>query len=144
MTGEVIVMNQLLAKEGENVSHIVVMGTGEPFDNYDERPWLSSISMNEQRGLAIGARHITVSTCGLVDGIKRYAEEGIQINLAISLHAPNDEIRKKIMPIANRYTIKDCSMRSVYIDKAGRTGHLRVHHDQRVNDSLECADELAI
>jgi 23S rRNA (adenine2503-C2)-methyltransferase len=78
--------------------------------------------MNEQRGFAIGARHITVSTCGLVDGIKRYAEEGIQINLAISLHAPNDEIRKKIMPIANRYsTWKNCSMAvHYYIDKAGR------------------------
>ena len=143
MTGEVIVMNQLLAQEGENVSHIVVMGTGEPFDNYDNV--LAFVhTMNEQRGLAIGARHITVSTCGLVDGIKRYASEGIQINLAISLHAPNDEIRKKIMPIANRYPIKELlDAVRYYIDKAGRRVTFEYIMLKGVNDSLADAEELA-
>jgi 23S rRNA (adenine2503-C2)-methyltransferase len=143
MTGEVIVMNQLLAKEGENVSHIVVMGTGEPFDNYDNVLAFVHI-MNEQKGLAIGARHITVSTCGLVEGIKKYAEEGIQINLAISLHAPNDEIRKKIMPIASRYSIKELlDAVKYYIDKAGRRVTFEYIMIKGLNDSLECADELA-
>ena len=87
-----MVMNKILYEEGENVSHIVVMGTGEPFDNYDNVSSFIHI-MNEAKGLAIGARHITVSTCGLVPGIKRYGDEGIQVNLAISLHAPNDKIK---------------------------------------------------
>jgi 23S rRNA (adenine2503-C2)-methyltransferase len=143
MTGEVIVMNQLLAKEGENVSHIVVMGTGEPFDNYDNTLAFVHI-MNEQRGLAIGARHITVSTCGLVEGIKKYAHEGIQINLAISLHASNDETRKKLMPIANRYSIAELldAVRE-YIDVAGRRVTFEYIMLKGINDSLENAEELA-
>jgi 23S rRNA (adenine2503-C2)-methyltransferase len=143
MTGEVIVMNQLLAKEGENVSHIVVMGTGEPFDNYDNVLAFVHI-MNEQRGLAIGARHITVSTCGLVEGIKKYAHEGIQINLAISLHASNDETRKKLMPIAQRYSIAELldAVRD-YIEVAGRRVTFEYIMLKGVNDSLADAEELA-
>ena len=75
----------------QRVSHVVVMGTGEPFDNYDNVMEFVRI-INHPHGLAIGARHITISTCGLIKGIKRYSEEGIQTNLAISLHAANDEI----------------------------------------------------
>jgi 23S rRNA (adenine2503-C2)-methyltransferase len=143
MTGEVLVMNQLLAKEGENVSHIVVMGTGEPFDNYDEVSAFVHI-MNEQRGLAIGARHITVSTCGLVDGIRRYANEGIQINLAISLHASNDETRKKLMPIANRYSLAELiDAVRYYLDHSGRRVTFEYILIKGVNDSLADADELA-
>ncbi|MCH4277465.1 MAG: 23S rRNA (adenine(2503)-C(2))-methyltransferase RlmN, partial [Bacilli bacterium] len=143
MVGEVILMNQLLEKEGENVSHVVVMGTGEPFDNYDNVMSFVRI-MNEQKGLAIGARHITVSTCGLVDGIRRYAEEGIQINLAISLHAPNDKIRQEIMPIAKAYPL-DKLLEAVryYLDKSGRRVTFEYIMIKGVNDSLECADELA-
>jgi 23S rRNA (adenine2503-C2)-methyltransferase len=143
MTGEVIVMNQLLSKESENVSHIVVMGTGEPFDNYDNVLAFVHI-MNEQRGLAIGARHITVSTCGLVEGIKKYANEGIQINLAISLHASNDETRKKLMPIAQRYSIAELlDAVRYYIDTAGRRVTFEYIMLKGVNDSLEDAEELA-
>jgi 23S rRNA (adenine2503-C2)-methyltransferase len=136
-------MNQLLAKEGENVTHVVVMGTGEPFDNYDNVLAFVHI-MNEQRGLAIGARHLTVSTCGLVPGIRRYADEGIEINLAVSLHAPNDEIRKKLMPIDARYPIAEV-MEAVryYLDKAGRRVTFEYILIKDVNDSLACADELA-
>jgi 23S rRNA (adenine2503-C2)-methyltransferase len=143
MTGELLVMNDLLAQEGERVTHVVVMGTGEPFDNYDNVMAFVRIC-NEQRGLDIGARHITVSTCGLIEGIKKYAEEGIQINLAISLHAPNDEIRQKIMPIAGRYPIADL-MAAVkdYVAKSGRRVTFEYILLKGVNDSLEDADELS-
>ncbi|MCR4562823.1 MAG: 23S rRNA (adenine(2503)-C(2))-methyltransferase RlmN [Bacilli bacterium] len=143
MVGEVLVMNDLLSKEMERVTHIVVMGTGEPFDNYDNVLTFVKIA-NEQRGLAIGARHITVSTCGLVEGIKKYANEGLQINLAISLHAPNDEIRRKIMPIARRYSIDELlSAVKYYIEVAGRRVTFEYIMIKDLNDTLECADELA-
>ena len=143
MVGELLVMNQILAEEAESVSHIVVMGTGEPFDNYDSVMDFVHIA-NDQAGLAIGARHITVSTCGLVDGIKRYAEEGIQINLAISLHAPNDEIRNQIMPISKGYPLpRLIEAIKYYEEKAGRRITFEYILLSGVNDSLECADELA-
>lgn len=143
MMGEVICVNEVLATEGQNVSHVVVMGTGEPFDNYDNV--LTFVhTCNEQKGLSIGARHITVSTCGLVDGIRKYADEGIQINLAISLHAPTDEIRKKIMPIANRYDLKQL-MDAVhyYEDKGGRRVTFEYILLKGINDSKEDADALS-
>ena len=143
MVGEVILMNQLLAEEGENVSHIVVMGTGEPFDNYDNVMAFVRI-MNEQRGLAIGARHITVSTCGLVEGIRKYANEGIQINLAISLHAPNDTIRNQIMPISKKYSIDELlDAVKYYVETAGRRVTFEYIMIKGLNDSIENADELA-
>ncbi len=142
MTGQLIVMNQLLEPELERVSHIVVMGTGEPFDNYDNV--LSFVrTANEQYGLAIGARHITVSTCGLVDGIRRYANEGLQINLAISLHAPSQELREKIMPIARGYNL-DQLMDAVryYEETAGRRVTFEYIMLRGVNDTIECAEQL--
>ena len=104
MVGEIIIINNLLKEEGrgERVSHIVVMGTGEPFDNYENVMDFIRI-VNAQKGLAIGARHITVSTCGLPDKIREYAKEGLQTNLAISLHAPNNELRNKLMKINKAY-----------------------------------------
>jgi 23S rRNA (adenine2503-C2)-methyltransferase len=143
MVGQVLVMNELLAPEKENVTHIVVMGTGEPFDNYDNVLAFVHI-MNDAAGLAIGARHITVSTCGLVDGIRKYAKEGIQINLAISLHAPTDEIRQKIMPIAKAYPLKEL-MDAVhdYEAEGGRRVTFEYIMLKGVNDSLEDADALA-
>ncbi len=142
MVGQVMVMNALLEKEMERVSHVVVMGTGEPFDNYDEVMRFIRI-INEQKGLAIGARHITVSTCGIIPGIQRYSEEGLQINLAISLHAPNDEIRAKLMPIARKYPLKDL-MPAVkeYVEKSGRRVTFEYIMLRGVNDSLDCAAEL--
>ncbi len=143
MVGEVLVMNQILAEAAESVSHIVVMGTGEPFDNYDNVMNFVHIA-NDQNGLAIGARHITVSTCGLADGIKKYAEEGIQINLAISLHAPNDAIRNQIMPISRGYSMpRLLEAIRYYEEKAGRRITFEYILLAGLNDSLECADELA-
>ena len=91
MIGQVLVIDDILKAEGNNerVTHVVVMGTGEPFDNYENVMDFIRI-LNHPHGLAIGARHITVSTCGIVPKIYDYAKEGLQINLAISLHAPSD------------------------------------------------------
>ena len=105
MVGQILVLNDLLAEENLRVSHVVVMGTGEPFDNYDNVMDFVRV-INHQKGLAIGARHITVSTCGLPEKIVRYSNEGLQINLAISLHAPNNELRNKIMPINKAYPLE--------------------------------------
>lgn len=143
MVGEVLIMNRLLREECERVSHVVVMGTGEPFDNYDNVLNFVHI-INDQKGLSIGARHITVSTCGLVPGIIKYGDEGIQINLAISLHAPNDEIRKKIMPIASAYPLdKLMEAVKIYEGKAGRRVTFEYIMLKGINDSLSCADQLS-
>lgn len=143
--GQVLVLDDLLEEEGngERISHVVVMGTGEPFDNYDNVLDFVRI-INHPHALAIGARHITVSTCGLVDKIKQYANEGIQINLAISLHAPNDEIRNRIMPISHKYPI-DQLMEAVkyYEEIADRRVTFEYILLQGVNDSVENAKELA-
>ena len=145
MIGEVLVIDELLKEEGngERVTHVVVMGTGEPFDNYDNVLDFVRI-LNHPYGFAIGARHITVSTCGLVEGIKRYAEEGLQINLAISLHAPNDSIRNKIMPISRKYPLNELMDAVKYYEKIAQR---RVTFEyillKDINDSRENARELA-
>jgi len=142
IVGQVLVMNELLEKEGKHVSHIVVMGTGEPFDNYENVMDFIRI-VNHPKALAIGARHISVSTCGLVPGIMKYAHEGLQTNLAISLHAPNDEIRNKLMPISKAYPMDKLMEAVRYYEKtAGRRVTFEYIMLDGVNDSLECAKEL--
>lgn len=143
MMGQLLVMNRILFERGERVTHIVVMGTGEPFDNYDAV--LSFLKCaNSQFGLAIGARHITVSTCGLPEGIRRYGKEGLQINLAISLHAPNQEVRERLMPIARKYALPELfeAIRE-YEGDAGRRVTFEYILLKDLNDSLAQADELA-
>ena len=145
LVGQVLVLNDILDEEGngERITHVVVMGTGEPFDNYDNVMDFIRI-LNHPHGLAIGARHITVSTCGLVDKIKEYAHEGLQINLAISLHAPNDEIRNKIMPISIKYPMEDLMDAVKYYEEiADRRVTFEYILLSGVNDSLEDAKELA-
>ena len=89
---------------GERISNIVIMGSGEPFDNFDN--FIKFIELiTSEHGLNISSRNITVSTCGLVDKIIQLADMKLQITLAISLHSPNDELRRTIMPIANKYSI---------------------------------------
>ena len=142
IVGQVIVMNSLLEEKGQHVSHVVVMGTGEPFDNYDNVIDFIRI-INHPKALAIGARHISVSTCGIVPGILRYAKEGLQSNLAISLHAPNDEIRNKIMPISKGYKMDELMEAVKYYEKeAGRRVTFEYIMLKDVNDSLECAEQL--
>lgn len=142
MVGQVLVMNSLLEEKNARVSHIVVMGTGEPFDNYDNVIDFIRI-VNHPKALAIGARHISVSTCGLIPGIMKYANEGLQSNLAISLHAPNDEIRNKIMPISKAYKMEDLMEAVKYYEKtAGRRVTFEYIMLKDVNDTLECAKQL--
>ena len=125
------------------IDSVVVMGIGEPFDNYDNVINFLSI-INDDKLMAIGARHITVSTCGLVPKIKEYADFPLQVNLAISLHAPNDEIRKQIMPIANAYSIKKIiEAVNYYSKKTNRRVAMEYILLDQVNDSVKCANELA-
>ncbi len=105
---------------GERVSNVVVMGTGEPMDNYDNLVRFIRLLSNE-KGLNISQRNITVSTCGIVPNMRRLAKEHLQITLALSLHAPNDEKRKALMPIANKYTIDEVlEACRYYFQKTGR------------------------
>jgi len=91
---------------GEKISNVVIMGIGEPFDNYDNIiTFLKNV--NDETGLNMGYRHITLSTCGLADKIRAFAEEEIPINLAISLHAPTDEVRKNLMPVAKAFSLRE-------------------------------------
>ena len=128
---------------GDRVSHVVLMGIGEPFDNYDEVTKFIEI-INHDLGLAIGARHITVSTCGLIPKIKEFMNFPYQVNLAISLHAPTDELRRQIMPIANAYPLKDL-MQTIreYIAKTNRRVTFEYILLQGINDFKECAESLA-
>ena len=143
MVGQVMVMNSLLLEKGKHITHIVVMGTGEPFDNYDNVMDFVRI-VNHPKSLAIGARHITISTCGLVDGIKKYAHEGLQTNLAISLHAPNDELRNKLMPVNKVYPLAKLFEAIEYYESvASRRVTFEYILLKGVNDSLECAEQLA-
>lgn len=142
IVGQVIIMNQVLEEKGQHVSHVVVMGTGEPFDNYDNVIDFIRI-INHPKALAIGARHISVSTCGIVPGIMKYAHEGLQSNLAISLHAPNDEIRNKIMPISKGYKMEELMEAVRYYEKnAGRRVTFEYIMLKDANDTLECAKQL--
>ncbi len=144
MVGQILTINKLLEEEGkgQHVTHIVVMGTGEPFDNYDNVMDFVRI-VNNQKGLAIGARHITVSTCGLVEGIKKYAREGLQTNLAISLHAPNNELRNQLMKVNKAYPL-EVLMEAIKEYEA--IANRRVTYEylliQDVNDNKENAEEL--
>lgn len=127
----------------DRVSHVVLMGIGEPFDNYDEVTKFIEI-INHDLGLAIGARHITVSTCGLIPKIKEFMNFPYQVNLAISLHAPTDELRRQIMPVANAYPLKDL-MQTIreYIAKTNRRVTFEYILLRDINDSKECAEQLA-
>ena len=127
---------------GNRISHVVVMGIGEPFDNYDNVMKFFTI-LNDPFGLAIGARHLTVSTCGVVPKIKEFAKFPLQVNLAISLHAPNNEIRDKIMPINHAYPLEVLmpALREYY-QKTNRRLTFEYILLEGVNDSEECAKEL--
>lgn len=141
---EMLAQIYLIQKDmGRRVDNIVIMGIGEPFDNYDELiKFLHMIT--DENGLNISQRNITVSTCGLVDRIYDFADENMQITLAVSLHAPNDEIRKSIMPVANRYSMDEIKRACQYfIEKTGRRVTFEYAMIEGVNDSTECAKELA-
>ncbi len=143
-TGEIVAQIVKVEKEtGFRVSSIVVMGIGEPFDNYKNLLNFLNI-VNHPKGLAIGARHITVSTSGLVPKIKEYAHMGLQINLAISLHAPNNEIRSKLMKINDRFPIEQViDAIRYYINQTNRRVTIEYIMINELNDSVESAHELS-
>lgn len=143
-TYEMVLQILMIEKDfGERISHVVVMGIGEPFDNYDNVMKFFTI-INDPFGLAIGARHITVSTCGVVPKIKEFSNFPLQVNLAISLHAPNNEIRNKIMPINKAYPLEVLipSLKEYY-KKTNRRLTFEYILLDGINDSEECAMELA-
>ena len=128
---------------GERVSHIVVMGTGEPFDNFDALCRMIEL-VSDENGLNISRRNITVSTCGLVPKIYAFADTYPQVTLAISLHAPNDAMRKELMPVANRYSMKELmEAAAYYVEKTGRRITFEYSLVKDVNDRKEHAEMLA-
>lgn len=139
-------IEQILMVEDDiksKISHIVLMGIGEPFDNFENVIKFINI-VNCGKGLDIGSRHITVSTCGIVPKIREFALCGKQVNLAISLHAPNNLIRDSIMNINKAYKIEDIiSAVKYYISKTNRRVTFEYIMLDGVNDSFECANELS-
>ena len=128
---------------GERVSNVVVMGSGEPLDNYDNLVKFIRL-LTDENGLNISQRNVTVSTCGIVPGILKLADEKLQITLALSLHAPNDEVRKSLMPVANRYPLSDVlSACHTYFEKTGRRITFEYSLVSGVNDNLKEAAALA-
>ncbi len=126
----------------ERVSNVVVMGTGEPMDNYDNLVKFLKL-LTDENGLHISQRNVTVSTCGLVPEMRRLADEQLQITLALSLHATTDEKRRKLMPIANKYSIEELlEACSYYFEKTGRRITFEYSLAGGVNDRQEDADEL--
>ena len=140
---QVLYFAQELHLKGERVSNIIYMGMGEPFMNY-ENVMKSALLINDKSALGIGARSITISTSGICEGIEKLTEEPLQVNLAVSLHAPNQPLREKIMPIARKYDLaKLMTAIKTYIKKT----HRRVSYEYvmlaGINDSEKEARELA-
>jgi 23S rRNA (adenine2503-C2)-methyltransferase len=143
IVAQVVKVQQALDEFEERVSHVVIMGIGEPFDNYDEMMSFLKI-INHDKGLNIGARHITVSTSGIIPKIYKFADEKLQINFAVSLHAPNTELRTKLMPINKAYKLPDL-MEAIkyYVNKTGRRVSFEYGLFGGENDQVEHAEELA-
>lgn len=140
MLGQILKMRNLT---GEDIGHVVVMGMGEPFDNYDNLAGFIRI-INNPAGYGLGMRNITVSTCGIIPMIERFGDDFPQVNLAVSLHASNAERRKKIMPVANAFAYEDLlDACRAYAQKTGRRVTFEYSMIDGVNDSIETARELA-
>ncbi|MBF7095855.1 23S rRNA (adenine(2503)-C(2))-methyltransferase RlmN [Alkalibacter mobilis] len=130
--------------EGIRISNIVIMGSGEPLDNFENTIRFIKI-VNDKDGLNKGQRHISISTCGLVPEIYKLGELGLQVNLSVSLHAPNDELRRQLMPIAKKYTLKDLMQAcEFYYEKTSRKITFEYAMIKNVNDSDDMAKQLAL
>ena len=139
MTEQILKIEQDI---NEKVTHVVIMGIGEPFDNYDNVTNFIKI-INHPKSLAIGSRHITLSTCGIAPKIREFAHFPYQVNLALSLHAPNDELRNKIMPINKAYPLKEVmDALKYYYNETNRRITFEYIMLENVNDSEENAKEL--
>ncbi|MCH4019710.1 MAG: 23S rRNA (adenine(2503)-C(2))-methyltransferase RlmN [Erysipelotrichaceae bacterium] len=143
MVGEAMFVQELLDEDQRRLDNIVIMGTGEPFDNYDNVMRFCAI-INSDHGLAIGARHITISTCGIVPRINDFADAHLQYNLAVSLHASNDALRRKLMPIDKAYPMDQLM---AALKRYSENNHRRLTFEyillRNVNDQDENAIELA-
>ena len=140
MLGQVLAMRNLT---GEDIGHVVVMGMGEPFDNYDGLSRFIRL-IHDKKGYDLGLRNITVSTCGLIPKIREFAEDFPQVNLAVSLHAPNQELRQRTMPVAKKYGYDDLmKVCREYTEITGRRITFEYAVIDGVNDSPACARELA-
>lgn len=143
IVSQVLMAQRALDEENERASHVVVMGIGEPFENFDQLMAFLRI-INDNRGLNIGARHITVSTSGIIPKIYEFAEQGGQVNLAISLHAPTTELRSKLMPINRGFPLeKLMEACRYYVAKTGRRISFEYGLFGGQNDQPEHARQLA-
>ncbi|NCA98699.1 MAG: 23S rRNA (adenine(2503)-C(2))-methyltransferase RlmN [Clostridia bacterium] len=142
--GEMLAQVSRIGREiGERIGHVVIMGIGEPMDNYDEVVAFLKAA-NDPQGLSISLRHISVSTCGLVPEMLKFTDEGLPVTLSVSLHAPNDTIRQSIMPIARRYSIDELlAACRRHVEHSGRRISFEYSLFAGVNDQPEHARELA-
>ena len=140
------ILGQVMAAQndlGERIANIVMMGIGEPLDNYDNVVKFLRL-VNDPEGLNISLRNISLSTCGLVPRMYDFAGEGLPVTLSLSLHAPNDEIRRQIMPVANAYSFEEVlATCKHYVEKTGRRVIFEYALIRNLNSDLRCADELA-
>ncbi len=143
LTADEIVAEYMAGRRQGEITNIVVMGMGEPFANYDET--LRALKLiNAGKGPNLGARHITLSTCGIVPGFQKLANEGIQFELSVSLHAPNDELRSQLMPVNKRWGIDELLTACAdYTRQTKRIITFEYTVIKGVNDSRACAEELA-
>ena len=141
--GEMLEQVYLMQKlQGKRISNVVVMGSGEPFDNYDNFVRFYEM-ITDKDGLNISGRNITVSTCGITDKIREIADKQYALTLAVSLHAPDDELRKEIMPSARKYSIGEImSACDYFFEKTGRRITFEYSLMAGINDSEECARKL--
>jgi len=140
---QVIFFARYLALKKEKIANIVFMGMGEPFLNYDEVLGAIKI-LNDNSGYGLGARHFSISTVGIAEGIIKLTKEKIAVNLAISLHAPDDKLRSEIMPINNKYSIKKIMNAAYeYVSKTHRRVMFEYIMIKNLNDSFESAEKLS-
>ncbi|MDD4110275.1 MAG: 23S rRNA (adenine(2503)-C(2))-methyltransferase RlmN [Clostridia bacterium] len=144
MLGQVLMVNKDIGgtKEDRKITNVVLMGSGEPLDNYDEVVKFIRL-INEKYCLNISQRNISLSTCGIPDKMRKLADDGISVTLTISLHAPTDEVRKKIMPIVERYSLKEVmDSARYYFEKTGRRIVFEYALIKGLNDTYEQAEQL--
>ncbi len=143
IVSQTLLFSRYLKKENQKVNNLVFMGMGEPFLNYNNV--LEAIrTFNDKDGFNLGARHISISTVGIIEGIKKLSQEKLAVNLAISLHAPNDKLRAKLMPVAKKYHLA-AIFKAVdyYIKASNRRVMFEYLMIKNLNDSLRQAEELA-
>ena len=143
MLGEILCANRYLAPEGEKVSHVVLMGSGEPLDNYDQVIRFLHL-LREEDGIRLSLRNVSLSTCGIVPKMYALADENLPVTLCVSLHAPNDEIRRETMPVAWSWSIEEILKACrYYIQKTGRRVIFEYALSDGINAGEKQAEELA-